>query len=139
MSTTKKIDFVHADFLAHVYYDEKTYAHAQRVTQYVAENRLIPLDSCMILAMMHDLLEDTVYEPDNTMPEDLVNALRLLTKPDNMSYVDYIKSIRDTQDIPWRECAYWVKIADMKDHLMQKETLTDRLKEKYYASLPYLL
>ena len=34
---------------------------------------------------------------------------------------------------------YWVKIADMKDHLAQTDTLTDKLKEKYIEALPYLL
>ena len=34
---------------------------------------------------------------------------------------------------------YWVKIADMRDHLEQTDTLTDKLKEKYLAALPYLL
>ncbi|MDF2885564.1 MAG: hypothetical protein K0R54_6138, partial [Clostridiaceae bacterium] len=29
--------------------------------------------------------------------------------------------------------------ADMKDHLAQTETLTDKLKEKYLKALPYLL
>ena len=139
---TKTIDYKYADFLAHVYYDEKTYMHACRVMKYVSENDLIPehlLDSCIILALMHDLLEDTVYTPDETVPEDLVNALRLISKPDNMDYVDYIRQIRNTQGVSWRECVYWVKLADIKDHLMQRETLTDRLKEKYLEAIPYLL
>ena len=124
--TNNTIDYKYADFLAHVYYDEKTYEHACRVVKYVAENDLIPidlLDSCMILAIMHDLLEDTVYTPDETIPEDLVSALKLISKPDDMDYIDYIRQIRDTHGVPWRECAYFVKLADMKDHLMQKETL----------------
>jgi hypothetical protein len=32
-----------------------------------------------------------------------------------------------------------VKLADMKDHLMLKETLTDKLKEKYLTGLAELL
>lgn len=35
--------------------------------------------------------------------------------------------------------AYWVKLADMKDHLAQTDTLTDKLKDKYLTALPYLL
>lgn len=35
--------------------------------------------------------------------------------------------------------AYWVKIADMKDHLIQTATLTDKLKEKYLRGLAILL
>lgn len=39
----------------------------------------------------------------------------------------------------WCQAVYWVKIADMKDHLSQKETLTERLKEKYLEGLVILL
>lgn len=35
--------------------------------------------------------------------------------------------------------AYWVKLADMKDHLSLTDTLTDKLKEKYLSGMRYLL
>ena len=54
-----------------------------------------------------------------------------------MDYIEYIKRIKKWADT--RQEAYWVKLADMKDHLAQTETLTDKLKEKYLAALPYLL
>ena len=50
---------------------------------------------------------------------------------------EYIKNIKENM-VLYPE-VYWVKIADMKDHLAQTDTLTDKLKEKYIEALPYLL
>ena len=127
--------------MAKKYYSEETYNHAMRVMHYVAENDMIPYeykDDCLILAIMHDLIEDTEYNGYG-LSENLKKALFLLTKPHNVDYIDYIKDIKNTGYTNWRMCAYWVKLADMKDHLAQKETLTDKLKEKYLNALAYLL
>lgn len=43
------------------------------------------------------------------------------------------------EDDYFTECAYYVKLMDVKDHLMQRETLTDKLKNKYTEALSYLL
>lgn len=121
------------------YYNEKTYAHAARVAQYVAENDLIPndkIDNCIALAYMHDLKEDTDWN-DEIRDGYFMDCLDLITKPDDMDYIDYIKRIKEWSS--GRPEIYWVKIADMKDHLAQTETLTDKLKEKYLEALPYLL
>lgn len=127
--------------VAKEYYDKSTYDHAIRVAQFVADNMVIPeeyREECVALAIMHDLQEDTLYEGDE-LPKNFKDAIELLTKPQNMSYVDYLQDIRDNTDTSFGECAWWVKLADMKDHLSQTETLTDRLKEKYLAALPILL
>lgn len=127
--------------IAKKYYPKDKYDHAMRVMQIVADNEIIPQEyqhDCLVLAIMHDLVEDTEYKP-TLLPENLRDALKLLTKPKEMDYIEYIKKIRDTGYTNWRMCAWWVKLADMKDHLAQTETLTDRLKEKYLAALPYLL
>ncbi|MDF2950454.1 MAG: hypothetical protein K0S18_37 [Anaerocolumna sp.] len=127
--------------IAKEYYNEKTYQHALRVMQYVADNEMIQSeykDECVALAIMHDLLEDTDFN-SAYFPEYFNKALKLLTKPKEQDYIDYIKNIKDTGYTNWRMCAYWVKLADMKDHLAQTETLTDKLKEKYLKALPYLL
>lgn len=127
--------------MAKEYYDEKTYAHATRVAQYVAENNLIPkdkMDDCIALAWMHDLKEDTKWSGGfSSEYEQVEKCLDWLTKPKDMDYIEYIKRIRKWADT--RPEAYWVKLADMKDHLAQTETLTDKLKEKYLVALPYLL
>lgn len=127
--------------IAKQYYDESTYNHALRVMQFIADNEMIPMEykeECIALAIMHDLCEDTAYESDG-LPNNFRVALALLTKPKYMNYIDYIQSIKDNSDTSSGKCAWWVKLADMKDHLSQTETLTDRLKEKYLAALPILL
>ena len=60
-----------------------------------------------------------------------------MTKENEQNYVEYIDAIKSSAD----KCqeAYWVKIADMKDHLSQTDTLTDKLKKKYLAALAHLL
>lgn len=126
--------------MAKQYYGPKTYDHALRVVAYVADNQIIPdnkMDTCISLAIMHDLIEDTVYGEFNDVPIALEHGMKIITKIKGESYIDYIKNIVSNKDT----CpeAYWVKLADIKDHLSQTETLTDKLKEKYLNALPYLL
>lgn len=66
--------------------------------------------------------------------------LLLLTHDkENMSYDEYCKRIKDSVNTPAGKLAWFVKIADMKDHLNKTDTLTDKLKEKYLSGLRYLL
>lgn len=126
--------------VAKKFYSKETYAHALRVANYVAENDLIPddqMDDCIALAIMHDLLEDTEYQINSALGTYFNKCLKLITKSKEESYIDYIKSIREHAET--YKLTYWVKLADMKDHLMETETLTDKLKEKYLAAMPYLL
>ena len=132
--------------VAKEYYDDKTYHHAMRVAGYIAQNNMIPKDkvnNCIILAIMHDLLEDTKYEfPIDSATDDeewhVNECLKLLTRDKkNSTYESYLQKIKESFD-KYPE-AYWVKLADMKDHLAQTETLTEKLRDKYLASLPYLL
>lgn len=51
--------------------------------------------------------------------------------------MDYIKNLNNKSD-EYPE-AYWVKLADMKNHLAQTATLTYKLKGKYLEALSYLL
>lgn len=127
--------------MARKYYSNDTYDHAMRVMAYVAENEVIPdeyKDDCIALAIMHDLLEDTEYTGGG-LQDNMYRALDLISKPKEQSYIEYIKNIKHYACTSWGQCAYWVKLADMKDHLSQKETLTEKLKDKYLAALPYLL
>ncbi|GEA37476.1 hypothetical protein Ccl03g_31890 [Enterocloster clostridioformis] len=73
------------------------------------------------------------------MPDNFKLALKSLTKPINISYECYCNRLRDTKNTSWKICAYWVKLADIKDHLNLTDTLTDKLKEKYLSGLRYLL
>ena len=141
MLDEKPIKVVDAIKIAINYYAMDQLEHALRVATYVAENLTIPneyRDECLSLAVMHDLLEDTQYKPE-CLPENFEKALRLLTKPKEMPYDEYCKAINSHCDTAYGRCAYWVKLADMKDHLSLTETLTDRLKKKYLSGLRYLL
>lgn len=126
--------------IAKQYYPQDKLEHALRVSMYVAENTFIPYDlrdECVALAIMHDLVEDTDFKPSG-LPDNFQNALLLLTKPKDITYDEYCKMFKkySTND---HLCAYWIKLADMKDHLSLTETLTDELKEKYLSGLRYLL
>lgn len=127
--------------VAREYYDDFTYQHAMRVAAYVANDNLIPddkKDNCMVLAIMHDLLEDTEFDISTfTINYYLEDCLEILTKDSESTYEEYIKNIKDKYT--YRPEAYWVKLADIKDHLCQTETLPDKLKEKYLSAMPHLL
>jgi len=123
-------------------YDEKTMKHALRVAEYALDNILsssLLKDEVYITALCHDLIEDTsisLGDIDEILKNpNIINALYLLTKPKDVSYIVYIKDIKASNN----KLAYCVKLADMKDHLAQKETLTDKLQEKYLKAIPYLL
>lgn len=79
-------------------YDSETYEHAIRVASYVADNKSIPnedMDTCISLAIMHDLLEDTDYSiNDSGLPKDFIECLWILTKSKDEEYVEYIKKIK---------------------------------------------
>lgn len=129
---------------AKFYYDKKGFEHAARVAAYVADMGIIPEedeDFCVALAFMHDLVEDTEFSLRDISDDFpyFKGALKLLTKNKEVSYPDYCKNIKEKNHLDYGRCAYYVKLADMKDHLSQTETLTDKLKEKYLKGLAYLL
>lgn len=127
---------------ARKYYDENTFYHAMRAAAYVTDDNLIPdsvKDDCIILAIMHDLLEDTDYETFGCsfMSDHLEECLRLITRTKGVDYDIYLKDIKT--NYATHPETYWVKLADMKDHLSLTDTLTDKLKDKYLSGLRYLL
>lgn len=130
--------------IAKDFYDEDTYEHALRVAKYVSSMPIAlrsEKDECVVLAILHDIIEDTTFSIDliEDKDEDFKKALMLLTKDRLTPYVEYCKKIKEESYTYPGVLAYWVKLADMKDHLSLKETLTDRLKEKYLAGLAELL
>lgn len=127
------------------YYDNKTFQHCLRVAKYAIDNVCLESEgskeTVFIIALCHDLLEDTsisidtIAEATGFSVNFLTNVLGALTRQESESYLEYIQRLkRNTSPYP-----YIIKLADMKDHLSQKETLTEKLKEKYWKALPELL
>lgn len=132
--------------LAAKWYPDKKFAHAMRVASYAVDQPLLEedpdlLESLFIVGLLHDILEDTKLPQEELyrfsyINQDEYDAIELLTHhKSDCSYEDYIKAIIDSKN----QLALLVKRADMKDHLMQSETLSDKLKEKYYPVIKYLL
>ena len=126
--------------LAEKHYPKKKLQHAIRVAGYAVEiasrdsrkgvQKHLNEDYAFTVGILHDLVEDanvSLGEIDYLFPVEISEAVEILTKPDDVSYADYIDNLLESEDI----LAYWVKKADMKDHLAQIDTLTDKLKEKY--------
>ncbi len=60
----KPVRLTYALGMAKEHCKPETYNHALRVMQYVADNETIPYEyqeDCLVLAVIHDLLEDTDY------------------------------------------------------------------------------
>ena len=85
-----------------------------------------------VIALLHDVVEDTdttVEEIEKEFGKYVGNCVRILTHNKGIeTYPEYIDRIMSSNFAE----AKLVKHADMKDHLAQKETLTPRLKEKYF-------
>ena len=85
-----------------------------------------------IVAILHDIIEDTdITEKDLLdigFDDDIVEAVALLTRDKNMTYYDYIRKIKYSNNT----LAYWVKMADLKDNmdLSRLENITDKDKER---------
>lgn len=132
--------------LCRIYYDEETFEHAKRVAEYAKDIYKLydyykagEERSIYHLALAHDLYEDTDISQNTWFDNNFEANLQLLTKDEDVSYNDYIAKIRKEAVIPTYKPAYIVKLADMKDHLSQTETLTEELKNKYISAMKYLL
>ena len=128
--------------LAIKWYSEKKLAHAIRVATYAASEPFADQewsDSLWAVGLMHDILEDTDC-PEEELSKlltiyELDSVKRLTHHKEDCSYEDYMKMIAASDD----PLAIVVKRADMKDHLMLTDTLTDKLKNKYYPTVKYIL
>jgi hypothetical protein len=130
-------------------YSAKKLEHATQVMKYVQDDPRFMLmteeekNFVMAVAMAHDVIEDTKCSwselqggiEDEDVRRQFYIAIDLLTHRHEDSYDDYIAKIIRSKNI----FAIIVKQADMKDHLMRKETLTDKKKAKYYPVMPKLL
>ena len=96
-------------------------------------------------ALLHDTVEDTavtIHELSQLFPEEVVNAVELLTHDDGMPYTEYIRRIKSDP------VAKEVKLADIRHNSDQSRlTCTDnvseekmkQLREKYAKALDLLL
>ena len=130
--------------LAVKWYPEKKLAHAVRVATYAADQPFIDeetADSLWAIGLMHDILEDTPLTYQQLNETKLLNSLELeaiqiLTHhKEDCPYDEYIRSIAEEGNL----FAIVVKRCDMKDHLMLKDTLTEKLQNKYFPVIKYLL
>lgn len=92
-------------------------------------------------ALLHDVLEDTMITADDLandgIPEEVIAALRLLTRKDDEDYFAYVRKIKGNT------IAYTVKIADLKHNsdTSRLEVIDGRVKarlEKYRKALEIL-
>lgn len=88
-----------------------------------------------IVAALHDIIEDTKVTAADLFYEgfdaDIIIAVELLTKKENVSYFDYLKQIKNN------ELAKRVKIADMISNL--SDDPTDGQVYKYSRGLNFLI
>lgn len=136
---------INAITLLNKYLPPKKIAHSLRVAQYALEDYdfyeypiVESYEEVFVIAILHDVVEDSECTFENLeeagIPKHIVLALKSLTKEEDEEYLDYIKRCCHGGALP-----IIIKRADMKDHLSLKDTLTDKLKEKYLPALPYLL
>ncbi len=117
------------------------YEHTKRVVNYAYD--IVMRESCdpdeevlcVVLAYLHDVIEDGSERAEECIHEYFGNTVldyvSLLThRKDEETYPEYIDRV-----LAGPRAVQYVKRADMKDHLCQKETLTPKLKEKYLGVL----
>ena len=119
------------DFARHHLPADK-YEHTLRVINYARELQGSCGTDAVVVAALHDVVEDsdvTLDEIEEKFGKYIRNCVNVLTHEKEFeTYPQYIDRIMDSK-LPE---AIVVKHADMRDHLRQKETLTPRLKEKYF-------
>ena len=130
------------------HYDAETFAHAMRVacistTLSNKEDK----GELFVSALCHDLIEDTEVTLDNLREKLLssdcgndytycLSAIECVTRQkETETYQEYIKRIKNKGSYD----AQIIKIADLKDHLEQKDGLKESLKDRYVDALCELL
>lgn len=112
--------------------------HLLRVRATVAEQG--GDDICQSIALLHDLLEDTDYPPEELarqFPPRVTEAVVALTKIPGEAYPEYLQRIAQFPD------AVRVKLADLQDNmdLSRLSQVTDRDRErleKYQSAVVFL-
>lgn len=67
------------------------------------------------VALLHDVIEDSNFTANDLkergFPNEIINAVQVLSKPSEMNYSDYISSIKNNQ------LGKRVKLADLQDNM----------------------
>lgn len=139
------------------FYQDNTYIHSFQVCEMVRKilYKDMHLDEYYFLqaiAYGHDLLEDTLFAKEEDLSkfdEDFIKAISYLTRDkEKESYKDYIIKIKtfyedskskSEYEKKLAEAVYYVKLADLFDHLSRVKTLKPSLKKRYLEALDILL
>lgn len=122
------------------YYNVAAWRHVVSVMEYVKQDllyRFYPEEArryLCALAIAHDAIEEGICTDTDLCDMGLkLYDVLALTRGKDETYIEYIASLFNlgTQD------AVLVKKADIRDHLIKKETLTPELKEKYSSVANY--
>jgi (p)ppGpp synthase/HD superfamily hydrolase len=131
------------------HYDAETFAHAMRVAC-ISTNLSNKEDKgeLFVSALCHDLIEDTEvtleklrevllssHNHDTDYTYCLAVIERITRKKETETYQEYIKRIKEKGCCDTKI----IKIADLTDHLEQKDTLKSSLKDRYVDALCELL
>ncbi len=107
----------------------------------VAVSELVSETEEKIVALLHDVMEDTDTSTDEIInslgvSKDVIEALKLMTHDDSISYEDYVKGLASNK------LAKAVKLADLKHNLSTIDTLPEpkrtKLKTRYIWARDYL-
>ena len=87
-----------------------------------------------IVAILHDIIEDTDMTIEELVnlgyPNQIINALTILTRDKNTKYFDYIENIKTNK------LALKIKIADLNDNL--RKGCPNSLQKRYKKALNVL-
>lgn len=93
-------------------------------------------ESATIVALLHDVLEDASWSEKylkDCCTGDELTAIQVLTRPEDISYQDYITSVSQN------ELARKIKILDLKHNLDETRCkIPDSLRNRYMAALSVL-
>lgn len=128
--------------LASRYLPKDVFEHSLRVADIAIQSHggLLDTDRLFATALLHDLFEDANICADWVEREignkEILDDLYTLTRYKAIeTYHEYIVKVSERGSL----YALRIKQADIKDHLMQHETLKPSLKERYLKALPYLI
>jgi (p)ppGpp synthase/HD superfamily hydrolase len=105
-------------------------SHPQAVAQMVKND-----DRVKAVAWLHDVIEDAKFHVEadmrfNEIPEDVIEAVKILTRTKDVPYEEYLKRIKKN------DLARSVKVADMLHNLSDKPT--EKQKERYTKGIEFL-